>query len=527
MPIRTFDSLLMQRNIEMLQLLLSKWSRWVKLNLIKRQCDHWMDCEMTPRTVATRTNRTTRSALLPRMTLSYQTVGLYAALVEATVVVAGTAVGKTIYEQIKRPFAGEVDDTLGLSLLMGILYVSIAHAAGLYRLPALIRPTLYIRRIFSISGLVLLSMTTVIFLLKSNPSLPRSGLFVYCSITLVLCYATRLGVADVIEHLISLGAVAGRRVFLIGDKKELSHLTPNYLLRQFGLREVGRQVLDFSISADVRDAKIEEATQLARMAKAREFIVASHLDHVQDLASIEQSLRLSPLPVRLLPNHVFRSIIGRHASTLEASVHLLEMQRSPMRVGEQAIKRLVDIAIASVAIVLLSPLLVIAACAIKFDSDGPVIFRQRRNGFDQTQFVIFKFRSMNVQEDGPDLVQVRREDDRVTRVGRLLRRTSIDELPQLFNVLKGDMSIVGPRPHALAHDNKYKEVIHEYCVRHHVKPGITGWAQVNGLRGETAGDEDMRNRIDLDVWYINNWSLFLDLRILMRTVIEVIGHDAY
>jgi exopolysaccharide biosynthesis polyprenyl glycosylphosphotransferase len=191
------------------------------------------------------------------------------------------------------------------------------------------------------------------------------------------------------------------------------------------------------------------------------------------------------------------------------------------------VKRALDIVLASGAIVLLAPLLVAVSIAIKLDSPGRVIFRQRRSGFNGVQFVIFKFRTMTVLEDGPSITQVRQDDYRVTRLGRLLRRTSIDELPQLFNVLKGDMSLVGPRPHALAHDNEYHALIAKYIFRYHVKPGITGWAQVNGLRGETRCLEQMAQRVSYDLWYINNWSLGLDSYILLRTCFEVIQLRAY
>jgi len=169
----------------------------------------------------------------------------------------------------------------------------------------------------------------------------------------------------------------------------------------------------------------------------------------------------------------------------------------------------------------------IAAIAIKLDSRGPIIFRQRRSGLNANEFVILKFRTMTVLEDGPVVTQACRDDLRVTRVGKFLRRSSIDELPQLFNVLRGDMSLVGPRPHALAHDDEYRVHIADYAFRHHVKPGMTGWAQVNGLRGETASFEQMAQRVKFDLWYISNWSLGLDLNILLRTSFEVFRDRAY
>ena len=169
-----------------------------------------------------------------------------------------------------------------------------------------------------------------------------------------------------------------------------------------------------------------------------------------------------------------------------------------------------------------------AAVAIKLDGPGPVIFRQRRNGFNGRPFVIYKFRTMNVLEDGPVVRQATKRDARVTGIGRVLRQSSIDELPQLFNVLKGDMSLVGPRPHAVAHDDEYGALIANYAFRHHVKPGLTGLAQVNGCRGQTLHLDQMKKRIDFDLWYIDNWSLFLDLKILARTTLVPLGsRDAY
>jgi exopolysaccharide biosynthesis polyprenyl glycosylphosphotransferase len=202
---------------------------------------------------------------------------------------------------------------------------------------------------------------------------------------------------------------------------------------------------------------------------------------------------------------------------------VFEIQRAPLSITELVGKRLVDLVLASTALLMLLPLLILVGIAVKIDSRGPVIFRQRRNGFNGREFRIYKFRSMTVLEDGDAIKQATRNDKRVTRLGQILRMTSIDELPQLINVLRGEMSLVGPRPHAIAHDNEYAKSICNYAFRHHVKPGITGWAQVHGMRGETPNLEVMEKRITLDIWYINNWSIWLDLRILAMTTLEVIG----
>jgi putative colanic acid biosysnthesis UDP-glucose lipid carrier transferase len=177
---------------------------------------------------------------------------------------------------------------------------------------------------------------------------------------------------------------------------------------------------------------------------------------------------------------------------------------APLTAFERAVKRTLDVVGSMTAILFMSPLFLLAAIAIKLDSGGPIIFQQLRTGFNAKEFVIFEFRTMTGLEDGPAITQAYRGDLRATRVGKFLRRSSIDELPQLLNVLKGEMSLVGPRPHAVAHDREYKVHIADYGFRHHVKPGITGWAQRNGLRRETRSLEKMTERVKLDLWYINN-----------------------
>ena len=187
-------------------------------------------------------------------------------------------------------------------------------------------------------------------------------------------------------------------------------------------------------------------------------------------------------------------------------------------------KRMLDLVVAAIAIVLFLPLFALVSVAIALDSRGPVLFRQRRAGEGGKLFGIYKFRSMHVMEDGTNVVQALKGDGRITRVGRFLRVSSLDELPQLFNVLSGEMSLVGPRPHALAHDEFYSTRIANYRVRHQVKPGMTGWAQVHGARGATSELCDMQRRVELDAWYVAHESIWIDLLILVRTPLEVLRH---
>src|SRR4051794_4334160 len=209
----------------------------------------------------------------------------------------------------------------------------------------------------------------------------------------------------------------------------------------------------------------------------------------------------------------------------------LQVQEEMAEPTEPALpmKVFLDIIITSIILLFLAPLLVLVAFLIRIDSLGPVLFRQTRTGLHGKPFQIYKFRTLIVQENGDVIPQVMRNDTRITRVGRLLRKTSIDELPQLLNVLKGEMSLVGPRPHALAHDQYYRQRIPDYEKRFAVRPGITGWAQVNGARGATPQLADMERRVELDIWYIENASLLLDLKILLWTIRMEMAHrtDAF
>lgn len=191
---------------------------------------------------------------------------------------------------------------------------------------------------------------------------------------------------------------------------------------------------------------------------------------------------------------------------------------TPFTGMDGVIKRVSDVVLSLLILALISPLMLAIAICVKWSSPGPVLFKQRRYGADGKQILVYKFRSMTVCEDGERIVQATRNDQRVTRLGAFLRKSSLDELPQFINVLQGRMSIVGPRPHAVAHNELYRKLVYGYMVRHKVKPGITGWAQVNGYRGETDTVEKMQKRIEYDLDYLRNWSLGMDLSIILKTV---------
>ena len=211
------------------------------------------------------------------------------------------------------------------------------------------------------------------------------------------------------------------------------------------------------------------------------------------------------------------SIIQGRLSDMNG-VPVVGLCETPFTGTNELAKRVSDVVLASLILLLISPLMIAIAIGVRLSSPGPIIFRQRRNGLDGSEIVIYKFRSMTSQENGDVVPQARKHDPRITPFGRMLRRASLDELPQFINVLQGRMSIVGPRPHAVAHNEEYRQVIRAYMVRHKVKPGITGWAQVNGHRGETDTVEKMKARVEYDLEYLRNWSIALDLQIIVRTI---------
>jgi putative colanic acid biosynthesis UDP-glucose lipid carrier transferase len=245
------------------------------------------------------------------------------------------------------------------------------------------------------------------------------------------------------------------------------------------------------------------------------------------IRALLDDLRNSTASVYFVPDIFAFDLIQARVVDLDG-IPALAVCDTPLH-GKQALAKLItDYVLASVALIALSPLLLATAIAIKLDSRGPILFRQRRYGIAGEEISIFKFRSMSVLEDGTEVRQASQHDARVTRVGRVIRRSSIDELPQLLNVLQGRMSLVGPRPHAIAHNELYRRQISGYMVRHKVRPGITGWAQVHGLRGETDTVEKMALRVRYDLEYLRRWSWLLDIKILARTAIVVLrGSNAY
>jgi len=260
--------------------------------------------------------------------------------------------------------------------------------------------------------------------------------------------------------------------------------------------------------------------KLLRRRKVDELWLALPLHAEQRMKEILHDLRHSTVTIRFVPD-IFGFRLIRHSVGEIAGIPIMDLNSTPMVGVNRLAKAVVDRILATVILIVVSPLMLSIAIAIRLTSRGPVLFRQRRHGWDGKPIRVYKFRTMCVhQEQIGAVTQATRNDPRVTPVGAFLRRTSLDELPQFINVLQGRMSIVGPRPHAMEHNEKYKDLVDAYMQRHQVKPGITGWAQINGWRGETDTIDKMQKRVEYDLFYIENWSLWFDLKIILITIFK-------
>jgi Undecaprenyl-phosphate glucose phosphotransferase len=278
-------------------------------------------------------------------------------------------------------------------------------------------------------------------------------------------------------------------------------------------------VSDHPASNDSFDEQLSKIRRECRTLRIGAVLIMFGADNMKVVTSAVAALSELPVLIQLLPiemaEFMRRSRIGACGQ-----LRVLELPSGPCSLRDRLLKRSFDVVMAGGLLVLLWPLLLIVAVLIKLDTPGPVLFRQTRLGFNNEPIGVLKFRSMTTFDDARDeFRQAVRNDPRVTYVGRVLRRTNIDELPQLINVLKGEMSMVGPRPHAVAHNDMFADQIRRMFRRHNVKPGITGWAQVNGLRGETDTFEKMQKRIEYDLYYVDNWSFFFDLKIMIMTAV--------
>jgi undecaprenyl-phosphate galactose phosphotransferase/putative colanic acid biosynthesis UDP-glucose lipid carrier transferase len=416
---------------------------------------------------------------------------------------------------------------VGAGNIVAALFVLGATSLGNYSPSAIVSARGQVRSIMMIWSLAFLSLALFLFLTKAGPDFSRGTIISFGLLGLALLLGLHLWISATLKNALARGTISGDRAITIGDRDSVIALSQASILQKAGAREIRRYLLPPFNGSGYADGLrvVEEAIQFTQSNSVDCVLLALQWNDERRRNLICERLQILPIPVLLLPDQHVLSIFSRARLTREFTV---ELQRPPLAPMELALKRALDLVFASALLVALVPLFFFVGMLIKLESPGPVIFSQRRKGFNGRKFTIFKFRTMNVLEDGHVIPQARRNDPRVTRVGRILRATSIDELPQLINVLRGQMSLVGPRPHAIAHDDGYAKLIANYAFRQHVKPGVTGWAQINGFRGETFRLELMERRVDCDLWYIKNWSFWLDLRILVLTCFKVLrGREAY
>ena len=319
------------------------------------------------------------------------------------------------------------------------------------------------------------------------------------------------------------GTIEARRAVLVGDAQLNDDILKN--LQAFGIHWAG--ALPFPTvhahavpGIGAFSSNIRTFVERCRKLKPDDIIFVGAPAELPRIALLADALSELPATVHVIPTGMNDLWASARIADFGGTV-TVQVLRPPLTAFDLAIKRGFDICAAALGLIVLSPLLFIVALAIKLDSSGPVLFRQNRHGYNNEIIPVVKFRTMTVVEDGETATtfkQAKANDSRVTRLGHMLRRSNIDELPQLLNVLRGDMSLIGPRPHPLALNAIFQERIAPFSRRHNVKPGITGWAQVNGFRGETDTVEKMQRRIEYDLYYIDNWSFMLDMKIVVMTV---------
>lgn len=417
--------------------------------------------------------------------------------------------------------------------VFAILFVTAAtivifQRADLYQVRAIMRPLARSDSILIGVATAFMFFLTITFSLKVSEMYSRIWLYSFAGVNLVSLLAMRMLVYRALKTL-SRRNLIGRSMVVLGGGPQakqfverLNEANP-FFTELLGIYDPQHSRHGQHFGGYPVLGGIDDLIAAARLGEIDDIVVAMPWN--ADREVIQAVERLKELPVNVLISSdlvgfqlAFRPMLGHFRQ-----LPLFEVVQRPISGWSSVIKKIEDLILASACIILLSPLLITIAIAIKLDSPGPVLFRQPRLGFNNRRFDIYKFRSMYHEAVPEERVQqATREDPRVTRVGRFIRRTSIDELPQLFNVLQGSMSLVGPRPHALSHNAEFSEQVRGYFARHKVKPGITGWAQVHGFRGETDTIDKIRSRVEHDVYYAENWSLLLDIRILVMTGLVVL-----
>jgi Undecaprenyl-phosphate glucose phosphotransferase len=415
--------------------------------------------------------------------------------------------------------AGPTETYAAIGILTGLGYGLAFLIRDEYSIESLLQGPRNSGRIVFVWSFVFVGLAAIGFLTKTTHDFSRGWLvlFYVFGVAIVLLLNTALN--RILTHLIARGWVHRRKLMLVATDVDLAAMDCEISGDMVGFHIAARVALPHvAASPEEIDDALRAAVDNARAIGIEDVLISSALSGPDFLERAVNAFSMLPVAIHLSAG----GLIGQFKDARVArfgGTAALSLTR-PLRPFEAAAKRWFDVVVSATALLLLSPLLGLIALLIKLDSPGPIFFKQRRRGYNSAEFRIWKFRTMTTLDDGDMVKQATREDERITRIGKLLRRTSLDELPQLINVLKGEMSLVGPRPHAVAHDRIFEKRFADYPRRLNVKPGITGWAQVNGFRGEIKTDEAMRQRIDHDLYYIDNWSIGFDLYILLLTLVS-------
>jgi len=460
--------------------------------------------------------------------IHYDSVEPLAIVADLATIVSSSVLAGLSYHLQESGTPGDIGKSLGSAMLVSALFISLMRIRGMYKPTELLAQRNQIRAVCLTWMGVFFLLAASVFALKIGSEISRGTSMLFAVFGLIALIANRRIVSSLLAKGLAEKRFSGRNVVLITDQNKTGDASLTQSLTGLGLRVKRNFVLpppgtDFRFPQNVAASVIE----YVRGSDIEEVMVGADLSRWSELRTLVAELRVLPFPVSFIPLGTASEIFRRPSREL-GNTTCVELQRGPLTPFEHAAKRCIDVVVAGVALTALLPLLALVAVAIKLDSPGPILFRQKRCGFNGKCFQIYKFRTMSVLEDGPSIVQAQIADKRVTYMGALLRRSSIDELPQLLNVLEGSMSLVGPRPHAVAHDNEFDRIVRNYAFRRRVRPGLTGWAQVNGCRGPTPTAASIERRVEYDLWYIDNWSLRLDLMILLQTPIEILwGRNAY
>lgn len=450
-------------------------------------------------------------------------IGLMTAAIDAVVVVLVVAVVTVAYHLAAYGSIGDPRTGTELALMLASIFVFTNLLRGRYQLANYLSTKRQIASAFAAWNITLVAFIAIVFMAKIVDQYSRAVVLVTYLAGIPLISLARSAVVRAVSLASKTGRITAERVFIIGREPEVMSFVSRHQPWNMGFAIVDVAFLRSNDARRINDPaaalKADLAAAAARCRQLRPdavFIAVPWADHETIDASVDAFMNL-PVAIHLTPERIMDRFDNPHIVRI-GSLASLRLTRPALNPVEIMAKRGFDLVAASLILLVTLPLLLLVALLIRLDSPGPVLFLQRRYGFNQQAFRIVKFRTMTTSDDGDVIRQATRNDPRITRIGCYLRRYNIDELPQLLNVLAGQMSLVGPRPHALAHDHEYQRKIALYARRHNVKPGITGWAQVNGFRGETDTDEKMARRIACDHWYIDNWSLWLDLAILLRTL---------